>query len=63
MKLTKEQTELLEVAGLSTSELPKTHTELNGMIWRAYEIGTQHSQYKRLVRKVKHFLKELARRY
>lgn len=43
-ELTEQQKELLKVAQLSTSELPKTHKELHKMIWDAYEAGTKAIQ-------------------
>lgn len=43
-ELTEQQKELLKVAQLSTSELPKTHKELHKMVWDAYEAGTKAIQ-------------------
>lgn len=37
--MTKQQQELLELAGLSITDLPETYGKLCSMIWRAFEIG------------------------
>ena len=57
-ELTEQQKELLKVAQLSTSELPKKHKELHKMIWDAYEAGTKAIQMQAKVKPVCGYCKD-----
>lgn len=45
MELTKEQETLLDVALLSISKLPTSHSAFNKILWRAFDLGMLHQKH------------------